>query len=225
MKCREIVMKVKHVVAKKVTLRAHSRVEKLEKGKTEHKSVPIPCHHSVYPNMAPSHPPSPFFTLRLVWLAFDQCLCCPSPRHDLGAHGTAGRAWFMHQCFLWMDLELEWTQALCVWQQWPVPATTDIQALREQIVKKGHWRESKKEKLQYWHLMNNFYWHLSFMWSWISTNISYALSFNGSQWVLELLGSKITPMICNIFPIDSKSRGLFQPICLCCTPPTLSENN
>lgn len=46
-----------------------------------------------------------------------------------------------------MDLELEWTQALCVWQQWPVPATTDIQALREQIVKKGHWRESEEREI------------------------------------------------------------------------------
>lgn len=29
-----------------------------------------------------------------------------------------------------MELKLEWTQALCVWQQWPVTAATDMRALR-----------------------------------------------------------------------------------------------
>lgn len=46
-----------------------------------------------------------------------------------------------------MDLKLEWTQALCVWQQWPVTATTDIQALRDQTFKKGSQRGTEGREI------------------------------------------------------------------------------
>lgn len=121
---------------------------KSKKGNSKEKNVPSPHLHSLYPNtLLRAHPPGPPFTLRLVWLAFDQCLLSLPEGWSLGGPGTGGRAWFMHQCFLWMDPELEWTQALCVWHNglWQQVQTNRLSGTGQALKKRqfeGGWGKS-----------------------------------------------------------------------------------
>lgn len=139
-----------------VTCRAPAGNHAVQIGKRPREDRSQPMSPFTVSKQTPDHPPtrSALYSSPCLTRFWSMSLLPLPEGWSLGLPGTGGRAWFMHRCFLWMDLKLEWTQALCVWQQWPVTATTDIQALREQTLRKDGQGE---RRLQHWHLLYYIY--------------------------------------------------------------------
>lgn len=93
--------------------------------------VSIHCVQTNPPARPPTHPPAPPFTRPLVSLAFDQCLCRPPPRGVISGGARDRRESLVHAPMLFINGAKTGVGlgALCVWQQWPVTAATDMWAL------------------------------------------------------------------------------------------------